>query len=481
MHKSSSYMLLSSRITCILFLFVVPFLSKAQEVMDLNACIDYALRNNIMLQQTMLANEQQESQLRQAKAEQFPSLSLNAGQGYNFGRTIDPFTNEFLTRSIRTNNFSLNSNWLAFQGFSVRNNIRSAKMQAESAAHEINRAKNEVYLNVTNFYIEVLKAQEQVKRADSLYENAKNTYERATYLVSSGQENEIVELEAEAQMANDESLKILAENDLEMAYLRLKQFMNWNPTKPMEVVEVPVDDELEAFEEDGLERALNQRLYELPEYKAAEANIQAAIFALKSAKGRRWFSFNVNASLNTGYSNQREEITDLNFRTDTLGFLPADNTPVVLERPDPVFSTISFADQIENNFGQTINFGINIPIFNNYQIKNSIRIAEIQQQRSELEIEDLKNQLTAEVYEAYVNVKNAYKRYLALDKNKKAQARAFEQNDVRYKEGLLSFFEWRNSRILYTEALVDFVNAKYDYVFAEKIYRFYLDGNVDFN
>ena len=124
--------IISLQITFILFLFAFGFI-KAQEAvklaqpMTLEACIDYALKNNIQIKQSELTTEISQITLTQSQANLLPELNANASHSYNYGRTIDRFTNEFATQQVLSQNFALNSDVTLFGGLQSINTIRQNK------------------------------------------------------------------------------------------------------------------------------------------------------------------------------------------------------------------------------------------------------------------------------------------------------------------------------------------------------------------
>ena len=74
------------------------------------------------IKQAKLSVLSSEQQLLQSKLSLFPSLNSGGSQGYNYGRTVDPYSNEFTNLNVKTNNFSLfMKNW------GIRNKFRSKK------------------------------------------------------------------------------------------------------------------------------------------------------------------------------------------------------------------------------------------------------------------------------------------------------------------------------------------------------------------
>jgi outer membrane protein len=129
------------------FLFVCSFIYGQVNTFSLKQCIEYAWMNNLDVRQFILNSESSNIDLKQSKANILPSLSANAGQNYQFGRSIDRFTNQFSNQTIRSNNFSLNANLLLFGGFQTQNNIKRANVTQKAAQENVQNIKNQIIFN----------------------------------------------------------------------------------------------------------------------------------------------------------------------------------------------------------------------------------------------------------------------------------------------------------------------------------------------
>src|SRR5438045_1055105 len=102
----------------ILFFFISGLLLssslKAQEVLTLQQCIDFALQHNTQVLRSQFDLSGQENNLLKTKSMMLPTINGAASQNYNFGRTIDPSTNQFANQQSRTNYFSLNTDFTIF-------------------------------------------------------------------------------------------------------------------------------------------------------------------------------------------------------------------------------------------------------------------------------------------------------------------------------------------------------------------------------
>mgnify|MGYP003480680125 CR=1 FL=1 len=64
----------------ILLMVSLPILSQEPVQWTLDKCIDYALENNIQLQQSKITMKESEVDVKSAKASLFPSLSFSTGK-----------------------------------------------------------------------------------------------------------------------------------------------------------------------------------------------------------------------------------------------------------------------------------------------------------------------------------------------------------------------------------------------------------------
>ena len=89
---------------------------QAQDTWSLERCIQYAKDNNITVKQAQANVRTAMLSEKQAKASRLPNVSANANVGEQFGRTIDPTTNQFSTVATSFNSLGLNAGVNLFSG-----------------------------------------------------------------------------------------------------------------------------------------------------------------------------------------------------------------------------------------------------------------------------------------------------------------------------------------------------------------------------
>ena len=137
--------------------------TQAQEAWSLEQCIARGLERNLDIQRSTFNRDLSEIDLQQGRYARFPNLNAGATHGYNWGQTIDPFTNEFATDRVRNNNLFLQSTVTLFNGFQIDNQIDQAKIDLEASELDMRRAQNDASLLIAQSYLDVLFAREQLK------------------------------------------------------------------------------------------------------------------------------------------------------------------------------------------------------------------------------------------------------------------------------------------------------------------------------
>src|SRR5262249_48057042 len=141
---------LMNRLIILLALSAIGLSGLGQEKWDLRRCVDYALKNNISVQQADVQARISELTYKQSKLSQYTTAAFQNSSAFKFGRFIDPNTNLFTNQEQFTYNHSLNVNMDLFNWFSKKNTIAANNYQAQAYAAGAEKARNDIALNVAN-------------------------------------------------------------------------------------------------------------------------------------------------------------------------------------------------------------------------------------------------------------------------------------------------------------------------------------------
>lgn len=133
----------------------------------------------------------------------------------------------------------------------------------------------------------------------------------------------------------------------------------------------------------------------------------------------------------------------------------------------------SFGNSIKNNESKGIGLSLSIPIFNRFQVRNSVRRARLGILNQELEIDKTKKTLYKEIQTAYFNATAAQEKYIASEKSVEATQEAFKYAEERYSAGKSTAYEFNEAKTNYAKSLSELAQAKYNFIFCAKILDFY--------
>ena len=86
------------------FICLLANSASAQRVWTLKECLDTALIKNISINQSYLSSQIARINLIQARTAQLPNLYLNDSHSLNAGFSLDPYTNQYTSQNISSNN-----------------------------------------------------------------------------------------------------------------------------------------------------------------------------------------------------------------------------------------------------------------------------------------------------------------------------------------------------------------------------------------
>jgi outer membrane protein len=154
-----------------IFPFILSLLSlavieiQAQEVWSLEKCIEYAQKNSISIKQAEASIRDSELLLKLDQGQRLPSINGTFSGFIQFGRTIDPTTNQFRNEQTTTNNYSINANVTLFNGGRINNSIERSKLDLEAAKLDAEATQYDLSLQIANAYLNILLAEEQLENA----------------------------------------------------------------------------------------------------------------------------------------------------------------------------------------------------------------------------------------------------------------------------------------------------------------------------
>jgi len=463
-----------------IFLSVISLDVYSQSAWGLRQCVDYAIKNNIQVKQTVLSNRLAKVNYLESKAGMLPSINGSASQYHNFGRSLDPVSYNYTNQEIRTNNFSLNSQVTLFSGFQIVNTLQQSKLEFMASEYEIKKITDDVSLNVVAAYLQVLFAEESVSSAKDRVEAASKQRDRTKLMVDAGNLAQGGLLDADALLSSEQLAEITAENLLSSSTLTLTQLLELDSANNFKIERPPVDIPDQSILASSADEIYQLSLKVLPEIMTAHYKVQSAEKGLAIARGSQYPRVIMYGTLGTGYSSITQRFVGTSFNGyQPNGMITGGGDSIYSANYTNFFEFTPFRDQLDDNLNKSIGVTLSIPIFNGLYARSNISRAKINLMNSRLSQDLTRKQVYKSIQQARLDAISSLNRFSSATKNLEAQTLALEYAEKKFNVGLLSSVDIINTRNNKSKAESDLLQAKYDLIFKIKILEFYAGKPLD--
>jgi len=470
-------------------IFVCVNLS-AQETWSLEKCVNHALSNNINIAQAKIGQRFAQLDEDQARHAKYPNFNAGGGMNLNLGRSVDPVTNDFVSETFFSNNFSLNSGVVLYNGGRIKNSLKQAKINNQSASFDVAQSERDMALLVANNYLNVIFAKENLKIVNSQLDLSKEQLAQLEKLIAAGTRPQNEALNLEAQIALNEQNILAAENSIATALLNLKQLLRI--TEDIDVVipegDIPLKSDPEILTvEEIYASALNTQ----PSIRAADLDLESAAVGVEIAESALMPSLSAGGSIGTNYSNKGIVVDGFNtvliendFAIDNpaiINLIGQDFITLGAEQQIPIIRDQPYFNQIRDNLFYGVGLNLNIPIYNNLINKTNIERAKLNIETTELVNAQLKDNLQTQVMQALVDARTAKFQVEASQKSYDALQAAFANTKRKYDLGAVNTYDYIDAKNQLDIAQLNLIIAKYDYIFKTKVIDFYMGHPLNLN
>ncbi len=429
--------------------------AQSQSGWTLRQCIDFAIEHNIEIMQQDLKVKGADVDLNSSKNEQLPDLTGAVGQSFNFGRSPNASTGVFEAKTASLTSFSVSTSVPIFTGFRIQNQIKANELSLYAAMAGLNKAKENMELQITAYFLDVLFKKEILKVFKEQVSLTQTQVERTAILVETGKVAQSQLYDIKAQLAKDELNVTTSDNDLKLSLLNLSQALNLQTMEDFDI-EAPKLTETVMVEDvlSGLVKpdvVYDQAVQTRPHVKEAEFNVESTKKALKVAQAGYWPTLTFGAS----YDNSFSHVYDTDIPNSAI------------------------AHQLRDNYRIALGLNLSVPIFNRFQTRNQVRQARLNIENQQLILDNVKLALFKEIQQAYQNATAAQAKFISTEKAYEAAAESFKYAEERYQIGKTSVFEYNEAQTKLISSKSEQIQSKYDFVFRSKILDFYQGKEID--
>ena len=422
-----------------------------QRLWNLRECCDYAVANNISIKQQENQRRQEKIQLSTAKNSRLPDLSGSVGQNFSFGRGLTA-DNTYSNTNTSSTSFSLGASVPIFTGFQIPNQIKLNQLNLEAATADLEKAKNDIRMQVAQAYVQILYDMEIADVAHRQIEIDSAQVARLQAFVNNGKASEAELSQQRATLANSTLTATQADNNTRLALLTLTQLLelpspeNFNIVRP-DISGISGITDLSGLTPDAI---YAEALGIKPEILSQQLKLKGTEHSIKIAQAGNYPTLSLSGGLGTNY------YTTSGFKAD------------------------GFGSQLKNNFSQYIGLNLNVPIFNRFQTRNQIRSARISQENQQLALDNTKKTLYQDIQKVYYNALNAQAKEKASQQAVATANDAFHLTQAKYENGKATITEFNESKNNYLKAESDLVQARYENIYQQALIAFYRGNDLTF-
>lgn len=429
-----------------LSLFVVSSQLHAQDKkqsdttyrLTVQECVDFASRNNVQIKNAVTNLKQQEQINRGVTAQALPNVSANAGitdyvkipttllPGEFFGQPPGTFIPVKFGTQYNAN-AAISLQQVVFDG-QVFVGLQARKTSIDFQAKNIDVIMESVKANIYKVYYQLVASKTQIAQLDANIERLTKLEHDANELFKNGFAEKLDVDKASVQLANLQTEKESALNQIANGYLGLKLLIGMPEQDSLVLTDTITDEKIkEGLLDGGIYDYKNRVEYQYAELgkKLNEYNIKRyKLAALPTLK------------LNGDYSKNAQRT-----KFDVFG---------------------------KGDWFTTAYIGLNmsVPIFDGFYRKSNLEQAKLSLQQTNDQLEYLKISIDKEVAEATNNFRNAINTLSFQEKNIELAEKVYDQSKKKYETGTGSTTEITNAQTDLRVAQSNYINALYTAIIA---------------
>ena len=424
---------------------------QAAQAWSLRQCISYALEHNITVKQQDVTRQQREIDLSTAKNSRLPDLNGSASQNWSFGRGLTS-ENTYSNTNTSSTSFSLGTSVPLFSGLKIPRTIELNKLNLEAATADMEKARNDISVQVAQAYVQILYDMEMCDVAQRQISIDSLQVVRLKEMYRNGKASGVDVAQQEATLAQSRLTYTQADNDCRLAVLALSQLLELPSPEGFAIIrpDAGVIDPSAGAVPPSPDEIYQEAITFKPEIKAELYRLKGSEMNIKIAQSALLPTLSLNAGIGSNY-----------YKTSG-------------------FKAESFGRQMRNNFSQYIGLSLNVPIFNRFATRNSIRSAKLERETQQLQLDNVRKNLYKEIQQAYYNTIAARAKYESSMEASRSNKAAFDLMSAKYEYGKANITEFNEAKNNWLKAESDLVIAKYEYVYDTSLIDFYRGKELDF-
>lgn len=431
-----------------MLLLLLTCLMFGQKKWTLQECIDYAMLNNITLQQARLQKQAATETRKQSQAALLPSLSATTNQSVGYRPWLETGTttvtngtvNNKISKTYYNGTYGINASWTVWNGNQNRNQVKLNKVAEEQANMDIAETANSIQERIAQIYVQILYMNEAIHVNEESLNTSKKNEQRGKEFVEVGRMSKADLAQLTAQRATDEFNLVEAKSNLANYKLQLKQLLEITGEEDFDIAIPEASDEQALGEIPGLGSVYEKALAQRPEIQNAKLSLQSSDLQMKIAKAGHMPTVSLTGGVGTNTASM---------------------------------SSNEWGSQIKTNFDASIGASLNIPIFDNRKTKTAVNKAQIQREQALLDIQNEQKQLYSTIEGFWLDANTNQQKFKAAQSSVASEQASYDLLSEQFHVGLKNIVELMTGKDKLLKAQQNKLQSKYMTILNQQLLYFY--------
>lgn len=422
--------------------------ASAQKKWTLTECIDYALQNNITLQQAKLQKQSATEERKQAKATLLPSLSASTSQSFGYrpwlengvATVTNGTVNSKVNKTYYNGSYGINAQWTVWNGNQNRNQVKLGEVSEQQAELQTETTANNIQERIAQLYVQILYMNEAVEVNKQSLETSKRNEQRGKEMVEVGKMAKADLAQLTAQRAADEYTIVEAESNIANYKLQLKQLLELTGDEAFDIEMLTAGDEQALAEIPALSTVYETALGGRPEIKNAQLGLKQSDIQMNIAKAGAMPTISINGGVGTSTASMSSQNWD---------------------------------KQIKTNFDASVGASVSVPLFDNRKTKTAVNKARIQREQAQLELLDQQKQLYATIEGYWLDAETNQQKFKTALTTVESEQASYDLLEEQFRLGLKNIVELMTGKDRLLSSQQNKLQAKYTTILNRQLLRFY--------
>lgn len=422
--------------------------ASAQKKWTLTECIDYALQNNITLQQAKLQKQSATEERKQAKAALLPSLSASTNQSFGYrpwlengvATVTNGTVNSKVNKTYYNGSYGINAQWTVWNGNQNRNQVKLGEVSEQQAELQTETTANNIQERIAQLYVQILYMNEAVEVNKQSLETSKRNEQRGKEMVEVGKMAKADLAQLTAQRAADEYTIVEAESNIANYKLQLKQLLELTGDEAFDIEMLTAGDEQALAEIPSLSTVYETALGGRPEIKNAQLGLKQSDIQMNIAKAGAMPTISINGGVGTSTASMSSQNWD---------------------------------KQIKTNFDASVGASVSVPLFDNRKTKTAVNKARIQREQAQLELLDQQKQLYATIEGYWLDAETNQQKFKTALTTVESEQASYDLLEEQFRLGLKNIVELMTGKDRLLSSQQNKLQAKYTTILNRQLLRFY--------